>query len=167
MWRRRRSKTAKNELTDHPLVVFKQSPIHGTGGFARVGIRRGKQIIEYVGTKLSKAAAQAELEKQNTYIFTLDDDYDIDGSVAWNAARFFNHSCTPNCETEIVGTRIWVYALRRIMLGEELTYNYNHGLDDYQDRPCHCGAPNCVGYMVAEAYFAMLPDDQCPSSSMT
>lgn len=157
MWKHRRTKTVTNDLTDHPLVVFKPSPIHGTGGFARVNIRRGKRIIEYVGVKLSKAAAQAELEKQNTYIFTLDDDYDIDGSVAWNAARFFNHSCAPNCETQIVGDRIWVYALHHIVAGEELTYNYNHGLDDYQDRPCHCGASSCVGYMVAPSYFGMLP----------
>lgn len=158
MWKRWQPRQSGHDGIDHPLVVFKKSPIHGTGGFARVDIRRGKRIIEYIGPKISKAAAQAELEKQNTYIFTLDEDYDIDGNVAWNAARFFNHSCAPNCETEVARGRIWVYALRHIKAGEELTYNYNHELDDYQDRPCHCGAPNCVGYRVAEAYFAMLPD---------
>ena len=159
MWKRWRTHKRKDERLDHPLVVFKKSPIHGIGGFARVDIRAGKRIIEYIGPRISKDAAQAELEKQNTYLFTLDDNYDIDGSVAWNAARFFNHSCAPNCETEIDRGRIWVYALRHIRAGEELTYNYNHGLDDYQNRPCRCGAATCVGYMVAEAYFAMLPEN--------
>lgn len=161
MWKHWWTRQPRDDHIEHPLVVFKKSPIHGTGGFARVDIRRGKRIIEYIGPRLSKAAAQAELEKQNTYIFTLDDDHDIDGSVAWNAARFINHSCAPNCETEIDRGRIWIYALRHIKAGEELTYNYNHGLDNYQDRPCHCGASSCVGYMVAEAYFAMLPKNPC------
>jgi SET domain-containing protein len=142
--------------SDHPLVVFKKSKIHGTGGFARADIRRGIRIIEYVGPKLTKAKAQAELAKQNYYIFTLDDDYDIDGSVEWNPARFINHSCKPNCEVEIDRDRIWVLARRSIKAGEELTYNYSYDLDDYEDRPCNCGARECVGYMVAEQYFKTL-----------
>jgi SET domain-containing protein len=138
---------------DHPLIVFKPSAIHGMGGFARRDIRRGKRIVEYVGIKLSKTKAQAELDKQNAYIFTLNDAYDINGSVEWNPARFLNHSCKPNCEVEIVRDRIWIYALRDIKAGEELTYNYSYDFEDYESRPCNCGAPNCVGYMVAEQYF--------------
>jgi SET domain-containing protein len=141
---------------DHPLVEFKQSPIHGTGGFARVNMRRGKRIIEYVGPKLSRSQRPVEPDPHNAYIFTLDEDYDIDGSVEWNPARFLNHSCEPNCESGMVRLRIWLYARRTIKVGEELTYNYGHGLSDYQDRPCHCGASTCVGYRVAEKHFAKI-----------
>jgi SET domain-containing protein len=56
--------------------------------------------------------------------------------------------------------RIWLYALRKIKAGEELTYNYSHDLDDYEERPCHCGASNCVGYMVAEQFFKTLRQPQ-------
>jgi len=147
-------------LHDHPRVEFKKSRIHGKGGFARVDLRRGKRIIEYVGPKLTKAEAEAELKKQNPFIFILDDVYDIDGSVDWNPARFINHSCDPNCEVEIVRGHIWLYALRKIKAGEELTYNYSHDLDDYEERPCHCGASRCVGYMVAEQYFTTLRQPQ-------
>jgi SET domain-containing protein len=140
----------------HPLIAFQKSLIHGTGGFARVDIRRGKRIIEYVGPKLSKAESQIELQKQNVYIFILDDVYDIDGSVPWNFARFINHSCNPNCAVDIVRERIWIYARRHIKAGEELTYNYSYGLENYAERPCQCGATNCVGYMVAEEFFATL-----------
>lgn len=143
----------KHGQEDHPLIVFKSSTIHGMGGFARRDIRRGKRIVEYVGIKLSKAKAQTELHQQNVYIFTLDDTYDVDGSVAWNPARFLNHSCNPNCEVEIVRGRIWIYALRDIKAGEELTYNYSYDFEDYENRPCNCGTPNCVGYMVAEQFF--------------
>jgi hypothetical protein len=149
-------KMKKHLSNDHPLVIFKKSKIHGTGGFARTDIRRGIRIIEYVGPKLAKAEAQAELEKQNSYIFTLDDNYDIDGSVEWNPARFINHGCQPNCEAEIDGDRIWIVARRSIKAGEELTYNYSYDFDDYKERPCNCGSRGCVGYMVAEQYFKTL-----------
>ena len=141
---------------DHLLVAFKKSPIHGRGGFARVDLRRGKRIIEYVGPRLSKVEGQAELDQGNAYIFTLDELTDVDGSVAWNPTRFLNHSCDPNCESRIVRGRIWLYALRRIKAGEELTYNYGHGLGGYEDRPCQCGASACVGFMVDGAYFATI-----------
>ncbi len=145
---------------DHPLVTFKQSPIHGRGGFARVDLRHGTRIVEYVGPKLSKAEAQTELDRCNAYIFTLDDDEAIDGSVAWNMARLLNHSCAPNGEVRVVHRRIWLYARRDIIAGEELTYNYGQGLGGYQDRPCHCGASICVGYMVAEKHFATVQQRQ-------
>lgn len=139
---------------DHPLVMFQPSRIHGIGGFAWVDLRKGQRIIEYIGPKISKAKAREELNKGNAYIFTLDQDYDIDGSVAWNPARFLNHSCSPNCESDIVRGRIWIYAKRRIKAGEELTYNYGFGLGGFEDRPCNCGASTCVGFMVAEKHFA-------------
>jgi hypothetical protein len=141
---------------DHPLVLFKLSRIHGIGGFAWVDLRKGQRIIEYMGPKISKEKGLAELKQDNAYIFSLDEDYDIDGSVAWNPARYLNHSCVPNCEAAIVRQRIWLYARRRIVAGEELTYNYGHGLGGYEDRPCHCGASACVGFMVDEQYFATL-----------
>lgn len=144
----------KRRQYDHPLVTIKSSPIHGRGGFARVDLRRGTRIIEYRGPRLSKAEAQAELAQHNVYIFALDDDSDVDGSVAWNLARFLNHSCEPNCEVRIVRGRIWLYATRAITAGEELTYNYGHDLEAYEEHPCHCGAATCVGYMVDAQHFA-------------
>ena len=144
----------------HPLIAFKPSRIHGIGGFARVDIRSGKRLIEYVGPRISKADAQVELQKQNAYIFILNETTDIDGSVEWNMARFLNHSCAPNCEAGIVRHRIWIYARRNIRAGEELTYNYGHSLGGYEDRPCHCGASTCVGFMVAEKHFATVRQRQ-------
>jgi hypothetical protein len=139
---------------DHPLVIFQPSRIHGLGGFAWVDLRKGRRIIEYIGPKISKAKGQDEINKGNAYMFTLDDEYDIDGSVPWNPARFLNHSCAPNCESDIVRGRIWIYARRCINAGEELTYNYGHGSGGFGERPCNCGAATCVGFMVAERHFA-------------
>lgn len=63
-------------------------------------------------------------------------------------ARFVNHSCRPNCEMRkwIVDKkpRMALFALRDIMTGEELTYDYNFEPTG-DPQPCHCGADNCRG----------------------
>ncbi|MDH3600189.1 MAG: SET domain-containing protein-lysine N-methyltransferase [Candidatus Tectomicrobia bacterium] len=138
----------------HPLVSFRRSPIQGTGGFAKIDIRRGKRIVEYAGPRISQDEAERLIEQGNAYIFTLNDEVAINGWMRWNTARFLNHSCAPNCESRIVQERVWIYALRSIQAGEELTYNYGYGLDDAEVDRCRCGAPTCVGYMVAEEHFA-------------
>ena len=135
------------------LASFRNSMIHGTGGYARRDIALGTRIIEYVGEKITKAESLRRCEQDNQYVFVLDDEFDLDGNVPWNPARFLNHSCAPNCEAELDGGQVWIVALRDIKAGEELTYNYNYDLEDYREHPCHCGAPGCVGYIVAEEFF--------------
>jgi hypothetical protein len=134
-------------------VVFKRSPIHGTGGFARQFIPKDAQVIEYVGERIDKAESLRRCEADNPYIFTLNQETDLDGSMEWNPARFINHSCAPNCEAEVAEDRIWIVAHRDIQPGEEITFNYGFDLEDYKEYPCHCRAPNCVGFIVAEEYF--------------
>ncbi len=138
----------------HPLVEIRASAIHGTGGFARTALRKGRRIIEYRGRPLDPDEAARELQEGNRFVFSVEDDIDLDGDVEWNPARFLNHSCGPNCEARIVRGRVWIYALRSIRQGEELTYNYGHDLEDWEDRPCCCGSPSCIGYMVAQEHFA-------------
>ena len=133
--------------------MFRGSAIHGTGGFAKTAIRKGAQIIEYVGERISKAESLRRCEQNNAYIFTLNDQQDLDGNVAWNPARYINHSCAPNCEAEKDEDRIWIIATRDIQAGEEITFNYGYDLESYTDYPCCCGSPNCVGFMVGEEYF--------------
>ena len=135
------------------FVRFEESRIHGTGGFARCDIPAGTVIIEYVGERIDKEEALKRCEADNRYIFYIDETWDIDGDVPRNPARFINHSCAPNCETELDEGRVWVVALRDIKAGEELSFNYCYDLTDYQDHPCRCGTPECVGYIVAEEHF--------------
>lgn len=138
------------------LVDFRNSPIHGTGGFARADIACGTRVVEYVGRKIDKQEANRQCELENPYIFCLDDQFDLDGNVDWNPARLLNHSCSANCDAEEDQGRIWIIATRDIKAGEEITFNYNYDLEDYKEHPCRCAAPNCVGYIVAEEYFPTL-----------
>jgi uncharacterized protein len=135
------------------MIEFRDSGIHGMGGFARRKIRKGTPLIEYVGEKITKAQAAERIDAENPFIFSLDDETDVDGDVPWNPARFLNHSCEPNAEAEIIGEQIWILALRDIQAGEEITYNYSYDLEGYEDHPCRCGSAKCVGYMVAEEFF--------------
>jgi SET domain-containing protein len=65
--------------------------------------------------------------------------------------NLIDHSCQPNCETQkwtVNGdTRIGLFALRDIEIGEELTFNYNLVCDGETRKPCLCKAPNCSGFI--------------------
>ncbi len=135
------------------LIEFRVSTIHGTGGFATARIEPDTFLIEYVGERIDKSESIKRCSEDNRYIFDLDDQFDLDGNVDWNPARWLNHSCSPNCEAQSSDGRIWIVATRAIAPGEEITFNYNYDLEEYRDQPCRCGAVACVGFMVAEEYF--------------
>ena len=82
------------------------------------------------------------------YIFTLNERYDINGKVSWNLAKYINHSCDPNCETDIIRGKIWINAIKDIKKGEELTYDYGYDMHYFEDHPCRCNSKNCVGFIV-------------------
>jgi len=138
------------------LFDIATSPIQGRGGFARCDIARGTRVAEYFGQKITKLESLALCEENNPYIFALDDEFDLNGDVEWNPARFFNHSCDPTCDAENIDGRIWIIARRAIKAGEEITFNYGYDLESYREYPCQCGAPSCVGFIVAEEFFADL-----------
>jgi SET domain-containing protein len=143
----------ENPVVETQFVVFRASPIHGMGGFAKTDIPKRTRVLEYVGERIDKQESLRRCEKNNEYIFALDDAVDLDGNVPSNPARLLNHSCSPNCEAEIEEGRIWLFALRDICAGEELTFNYGYDLVDYREHPCHCGSRECVGFIVAEELF--------------
>ena len=136
-----------------PLVSFRESAIHGTGGFARTDIAAGTRVVEYTGERIAKDESLRRCMAGNEFIFALDDEWDLDGSGSWNQARHLNHSCEPNCEAERIDERIWIMARRDIQAGEELTFNYGYSLEDYREHECRCGAAECVGYMVSPEFY--------------
>ena len=145
--------TGQPPVAETALVCFRASAIHGTGGFAKTDITAGTSVIEYTGEKIAKDESLRRCEAGNEFIFSLGDEWDLDGSVPWNPARFLNHCCEPNCETERIEERIWIIAIRNIRAGDELTFNYGYGLEDYREHHCRCGATGCVGYMVSPEFF--------------
>ena len=142
------------------------STIHGLGVYATMAIPTGTRIIEYIGELIDKEESEKRAWKQMeraessgdaaVYIFTLDKRWDIDGSVPWNTARLINHSCEPNCEAWIEGKQIFLYALRDIGEGEELSFDYGFDIENYEDHPCRCGSGACIGYIVGRDFWPEL-----------
>jgi uncharacterized protein len=142
-----------------PIYEIRTSPIHGRGLYAARDIKKGERVVEYIGEKITKAESlrrgNALIEKSKVtgegavYIFILNKTHDIDGSVPENEARLMNHSCNPSCEASIERGRIWYFALRNIQKGDELYINYGFDVDTWEEHPCRCNAPQCVGYIVA------------------
>ena len=97
-----------------------KSRIAGQGLFTVQDIKKDTRIMPYVGERISKKESVKRLTQGNVYIFTFSDQYDIDGKVLGNSARYINHSCDPNCEVEITRRSIWIVAIRNILTGEEL-----------------------------------------------
>src|SRR5215471_13243636 len=93
----------KRRVYETKFIVFKESSIHGIGGFAKAHIPKGTHLLEYLGERINKEESARRCEANNVYIFSLNDQEDIDGYVEWNPARFLNHSCSPNCEAEFEG----------------------------------------------------------------
>ena len=148
-------------------IYKKKSSIHGWGIFAKVEIPKDTRIVEYVGEKITKVEADkrgpklieyAKKHKQAgaVYIFVLNNKYDIDGHVEYNIAKYINHSCSPNCEVDIIRGHIWIIALRDIHKNEELFYNYGYDMDTYDEHPCLCKTACCPGYITAEEHWPKL-----------
>lgn len=148
------------EILGNQFFEVCDSGIHGCGAFARVDIPAETYFVEYVGHQLDKEESnrrglEREASTRDTgeaavFIFEVNDEFDIDGNVPWNPAKYLNHSCSANCEAVNDQDRIWFMTKVDVAAGEELTIDYGYGWDHWQDHPCECGSPDCVGYIVAE-----------------
>ena len=57
-------------------------------------------------------------------MFELDGRWTVDGSSRRNVARYANHSCRPNAESDVVKGKVILRAIRNIRPGDEITYDY-------------------------------------------
>lgn len=156
------AKPARRRPTTSPWAKVRRSPIHGRGVIATKDIPSGTRIIEYEGERITKAESERRDEQRAAraarggdgcvYIFEINKRHDLDGHASWNTARLINHSCDPNCESEKVRGHIWITARRDIAKGEELTFDYGFDVENWQEHPCRCGSPKCVGYIVAKSH---------------
>ena len=137
--------------------VARRSSIHGKGVFANVAMAAGTRLMEYKGERITDQQSE-ELYSDNTthtFLFMLEDTMVIDGGRNGNTARWINHSCEPNCQAEEINGRVFIKALRDILPGEELFYDYGLVIDERmtakvkKQYACHCGSPDCRGTMLS------------------
>ena len=151
---RKFDRDSRRKQTGPPHLVIGRSKIDSEGCHTTAPIKKGSQVVEYTGPRITTKEADALYDDHpRTYLFGLTDGkHVIDGE---GVAAFINHSCDPNCEADEINGQVWIIAARDIAVGEELTYDYNLYDGDLDDpAPCSCGARTCRGSMYSEAELA-------------
>ena len=112
----------------------------GLGLFALEPIPKGKKIMEYIGKVMID---ESDDDKNSLYIFNINKKVDIDGAPRFNTARYINHSCRPNAESDTEKDHVWIKSCRNIMLGEEITYDYGKEYFNEYIKPKGCRCVKC------------------------
>src|SRR6202023_2581706 len=116
----------------------------GLGLFATKPIKKGAKIVRYFGPLLDSRNKKDDAV-ENKYLFELNGRWTIDGSVRKNIARYINHACKPNAESDVNARkrRVVIRAIRKIEPGEEI--NYDYGTDYFKAylKPIGCKCDAC------------------------
>ncbi len=96
----------------------------GLGLFATKPIKKGAKIVRYFGPLLDSRKEKDDAI-ENKYLFELNGRWTIDGSVRKNVARYINHACRPNAESDEI--------------------NYDYGTDYFKAylKPIGCKCAAC------------------------
>jgi hypothetical protein len=116
----------------------------GLGLFATKPIKKGAKIVRYFGPLLDSKKKKDDAV-ENKYLFELNGRWTIDGSVRENIARYINHACKPNAESDVRPRKrkVVIRAIKKIEPGEEI--NYDYGTDYFKAylKPIGCKCDAC------------------------
>jgi hypothetical protein len=116
----------------------------GLGLFATKPIKKGAKIIRYVGPMLD-CNKKKDDAVENKYLFQINNRWTIDGSVRKNIARYINHACKPNAESDVSSRKrkVVIRAIKNIEAGEEI--NYDYGTEYFKEylKPIGCKCFSC------------------------
>jgi hypothetical protein len=116
----------------------------GLGLFATKPIKKGAKIVRYFGPLLDSRKKKDDAV-ENKYLFELNGRWTIDGSVRQNIARYINHACKPNAESDVSARKrkVVIRAIKNIEPGEEI--NYDYGTDYFKAylKPIGCKCAAC------------------------
>jgi hypothetical protein len=116
----------------------------GLGLFATRPIKKGAKIVRYFGPLLDSRKKKDDAI-ENKYLFELNGRWTIDGSVRKNIARYINHACKPNAESDVSvrKRKVVIRAIKKIEPGEEI--NYDYGTDYFKAylKPIGCKCDAC------------------------
>jgi len=135
-----------------------KTPKKGYGLRTLEDIKAGQFVVEYIGEVISNEECRERMKtyqyENNFYFLTLDSTECIDARMKGNLARYINHSCKPNCQTQkwnVAGEiRVGIFALVDISAGTELTFDYQFERFGAKKQICYCGQDNCRGSLGAK-----------------
>ncbi|KAG6613392.1 histone-lysine N-methyltransferase ASH1L isoform X1 [Phytophthora cinnamomi] len=115
-------------------------------------VKAGSFVGEYMGEIVTEQEYYMRRvlyhNEKHRYMMVLSGGEVIDATRMGGWARFINHSCDPNCGVEkwdVNGEeRCAIFALRDILTGEELTFDYKfESFSKAEITECLCGALKC------------------------
>ncbi|CAI5739904.1 unnamed protein product [Hyaloperonospora brassicae] len=115
-------------------------------------VKAGSFVSEYMGEIVTEQEYYMRRvlyhNEKHRYMMVLSGGEVIDATRMGGWARFINHSCDPNCGVEkwdVNGEeRCAIFALRDIVAGEELTFDYKfESFSKAEITECLCGSINC------------------------
>ena len=113
--------------------------------FATEQIKKGSFIAEYRGQMLTTAEAEKREAKNAKYLYEINSRWTIDGKNRRNLARYANHSCRPNAESDTTrDRRVIIRAIKNIKEGDEITYDYGEDYFDVYLKPIGCKCLKCI-----------------------
>jgi SET domain-containing protein len=136
-WRRPSAKTPRK-----PYRVGRSAT--GLGLFAIVPIDKGAFIIAYRGRRITNAEAERLEARGSRYMYEMNSRWTMDGSSRRNIARYANHSCRPNAESDVVKGNVILRAIKAIAPGDEITYDYGKEYFDLFLKPAGCKCVKCA-----------------------
>ncbi|SCU87474.1 LADA_0E04214g1_1 [Lachancea dasiensis] len=138
------------------IAVF-QTQKKGYGVRAERDIAAHEFIYEYIGEVIPEEEFRDRMidydrrSLKHFYFMMLQSGEFVDATVKGSLARFCNHSCNPNAyvnKWDVAGKlRMGIFANRKILRGEEITFDYNVDRYGAAAQPCYCEEPNCIGFL--------------------
>ena len=117
----------------------------GLGLFAIREIKKGELIVRYRGPKIRNEEADRRADRGNKYLYEVNNRWTIDGTNRKNVARYANHSCRPNAESDVLrGHKVVIRSIKKIQPGEEITYDYGKDYFNLILKPIGCLCEKCV-----------------------
>ena len=110
--------TEKRQHRRGVAVAVRRSPVHGKGLFARRQVAEGQYLGAYEGPATDRDGMHV--------LWVEGEDARMRGIDGRNALRYLNHADEPNAAFD--GNRL--YALRRILPGEEIFIDYDQEWDE-------------------------------------
>lgn len=126
---------------DHKALALCQTS-RGIAVLASASIKKGERVASFDGTIYSWTGVRKTIPNEPPR-FSRDHAIQFEEYRArdsFGVARYFNHSCNPNCG---IRNLFDLTAMRDIMPGEELCWDYDMTEDSFWRMHCECGSPHC------------------------
>ncbi len=125
-----------------PKAKSFRSKIHGLGVIAMDDIRKGENVGVLGGVIIKKEDMPDYWKIMGHVGIQIDDEFFIVPTTRTELEEtgVFNHSCDPNCG---FSNSITFVAIRNILKGEELTFDYAFCESLINNFNCKCGSENC------------------------